>query len=339
MKQLFESTTVKLTGWYLLILMSISLLFSSMIYQTSMNEISARFDAFATRVQDNATEYTTRDVVQFNIFRSNQMHKSQVNLLVALLYTNIGIFVVAGLGSYFLARKSLRPIEKSHEAQSRFTSDASHELRTPLAVMKSELEVALRSKHLTGDEMRELLESNLEEVNRLSELSSMLLELSRSEISQLDMVPLDVVALVRKVIQSQNKSATKRIVLETEAKAVFMNGNAASLQELFVIVIDNALRYSPPKSDVRIHVYISGGTVAVKVSNEGPGISAEDLPHIFDRFYRGEKSRTSQKQSGYGLGLSLAKNIAELHEGSMRIESQKDEITSVIMMFKKISKK
>jgi signal transduction histidine kinase len=319
--------------------MSISLLFSSIIYQTSMDEINTRFDAFATRLQDSSAEYTAQDVLQFNTFRSSQLSKSQANLLLALFYTNIAILIVAGLGSYFLARKSLKPIEKSHEAQSRFTSDASHELRTPLAVMKSELEVALRSKKLSSDEMRELLVSNLEEVNRLSDLSSMLLQLSRSEISQLDMKKIDIVKIVEKVIKSQKKLSSNRIELEVESKSSFIRGDSASISELFVILIDNALRYSPAKSKIQIQIFSAGGTVTTKVTNAGQGISSEDLPYIFDRFYRGEKSRSSQKETGYGLGLSLAKNIVELHEGSIRIESKPDDFTSVITTFRKISKK
>jgi len=104
-------------------------------------------------------------------------------------------------------------------------------------------------------------------------------------------------------------------------------------------LIDNALRYSPAKSKIQIQVFSAGGTVTTKVTNAGQGISSEDLPYIFDRFYRGEKSRSSQKETGYGLGLSLAKNIVELHEGSIRIESKPDDFTSVITTFRKISKK
>src|SRR5690606_24862255 len=91
------------------------------------------------------------------------------------------IWLAGGVGSYYLARRTLRPIEEAHEAQSRFTSDASHELRTPLASMKTELEVALRDPALNKEEMRELLVSNLEEVDKLTKLSQNLLQLSRLE--------------------------------------------------------------------------------------------------------------------------------------------------------------
>lgn len=192
MKQMFASATLKLTSWYLLILMSISLLFSILLYQTSMNELITRFDSFAVQLEDSMTNFSPDDIAHFNEFRDFQIKKSQTNLFIALFYTNLAILLAAGLASYFLARKTLQPIEKSHEAQSRFTSDASHELRTPLAVIKSELEVALRDPKLSKIDMRELLESNLEEVDRLTELSNMLLRLSKSEITTLDMVPVDV---------------------------------------------------------------------------------------------------------------------------------------------------
>jgi len=315
--------------------MLISVLFSSIIYQTSMNELNTRFDSFYSQIETSMTNYTVDNIVEFNSFRDSQLLKSQANLFVVLFYTNLVILVAAGLSSYFLARRSLKPIEQSHEVQSRFTSDASHELRTPLAVMKSELEVALRDKNISQAEMRELLESNLEEVNRLSELSTMLLQLSRSELSELDMEPIDMVRVVEKSIQRQ-KIAAKRIVLEKTDVKIYVEGNESSIGELFTIIIDNALRYSPSKSKVQVQVRTKGNCVTIGIVNDGQGIAPEDLPHIFDRFYRGEKSRTSQKESGYGLGLSLAKNIVELHNGSIKIDSVVGTTTSVTLQFERI---
>jgi two-component system sensor histidine kinase CiaH len=317
--------------------MSISMLFSILIYQTSMNELITRFDAFSTQLEDTMVNFSPDNYTQFEEFRDFQIKKSQTNLLVALFYTNLAIMLAAGLASYFLARKSLQPIEKSHEAQSRFTSDASHELRTPLAVMKSELEVALRDAKLSKSDMKELLESNLEEVDRLTELSNMLLRLSKSEITNLDMDAVNVQQVVQKALRAMHKN--HRVDVHIGTHPIYIKGHMASITELLLILFDNAHRYSPNTSPIHLYAKQRGSSVVIEIINEGNGVTQQDLPYVFDRFYRGEKSRTSQQASGYGLGLSLAKNIVDLHDGIIKISSIEGKSTSVTVTLKKSSGK
>src|SRR5690606_27239432 len=126
-----------------------------------------------------------------------------------LVYLNCIVLAAGGVGAYFLARRTLRPIEEAHEAQSRFTSDASHELRTPLAAMKAELEVTLLSKELDEAETREVLESSLEEVEKLTRLSDLLLKLSRLEYDKLERAPLSLAAAAESAVKSLDKKAAK----------------------------------------------------------------------------------------------------------------------------------
>ena len=337
MKQMFTSATVKLTAWYLLILMSISLLFSVIIYQISQSELDSRFDSLSARIE-RQEGLTPQNMQQFEVFRDGQLHESETKLFIALLYTNLFILLAGGLGSYVLARRSLLPIEQSHEAQSRFTSDASHELRTPLAVMKSELEVALRSGKLSKQDMHELLESNLEEVNRMSELSDMLLKLSREDYTNMEVKQLDVAKLLEKIVKAHEKKDAGRFSLALESSGPIL-GNQPSIQELVMILLHNAVGYSPPGSPIHIYTKERGGMLLLEITKEGKGISATDLPHVFERFYRGEKSRTSSNSGGYGLGLSLAKKIADIHDATIKISSNPGKITSVVATFKKISEK
>ncbi|HEY1085318.1 MAG TPA: HAMP domain-containing sensor histidine kinase [Candidatus Saccharimonadales bacterium] len=331
---MFESTTVKLTAWYLLILIGISLLFSTIIYQISRAELDTRFNSFSSRVE-HGRNADPAELRQLDTFRTIQLHESETRLFFALFYTNLLILVAGGCGSYLLARRSLKPIEESHEAQSRFTSDASHELRTPLAVMKSELEVALRDKSLSKSDMRELLESNLEEVNRLSDLSNVLLKLSKQDFSGLSLTKASLNDSVKAVTKLHKKDGGGRIKLHLESKNHII-GNEASLTELLMILVDNALRYSPEDSPIDIYTKDRSGSIAVEIINQGKGIAPDDLPHVFERFYRGEKSRTSNEDSsGYGLGLSLAKKIADLHDADIKITSIPDKTTSVVIVFKK----
>lgn len=329
MRQLFESATLKLTAWYLAILLCISLIFSIIIYEISMNEIRTRLGVFETHLQELNNLFIPPEGA-----RAKEVQNARINLFVALVYTNVVVAVLGGIASYFAARRTLRPIEDLHDAQSRFTSDASHELRTPLAVMKSELEVALRDKRLSKSDMRELLESNLEEVNRLSALSETLLRLSRHEFSKLEMKPLNLVELVRVACRAQ-KLPKARLRFDTHKKRLQIIGNQASLSELVMILLDNALRYSPDDSQVIVTLQPVSNIIQLQITNGGPGINAIDLPHVFDRFYRADKSRTSGKDSGFGLGLSLAKKIADLHGATLELTSKPGKLTTATVRFEK----
>src|SRR5680860_69210 len=197
---IFRSTTLRLTGWYLMILMLLSIMFSVVIYQVASSEISARLDSFQTNLQESDNSFIPLPVRIAAVIQAQQVAEAKENISIELLYVNLLVFVMGGFGSYFLARQSLMPIEKAHEAQSRFTSDASHELRTPLAVMKLELETVLRDSNASTDEIKEVLSSNLEEVNKLTKLAEMLLNLSRSDHSKLKTAPVDLNKLTHSII-------------------------------------------------------------------------------------------------------------------------------------------
>jgi len=327
MKQYFESATLKLTAWYLAILLCISLIFSVIIYEVSMNEIRTRLGVFETHLQEINNLFVPPEGA-----RAQEVQQARINLFVALAYANISVLILGGIASYFSARRTLEPIEALHDAQSRFASDASHELRTPLAVMKSELEVSLRDKNISKSDMRELLESNLEEVNRLTALSETLLRLSRHEFSRLEMKPVDIAEILKKA-GKVHKLPKARLMIDIRSKHLMAVANADSVSELFMILLDNALRYSPDASQVVALAERTRGTVQVKIINDGPGIQAQDLPHIFERFYRADKSRTSGDMKGFGLGLSLAKKIADLHHAKLSISSQPEQSTIATVQF------
>ncbi len=331
--QLFESATFHLTAWYLGILITISLLFSVIIYQVSVSEISTRMGIFETRINSDI-DTTIPFSFDFDVFRTKQLHESENRILLGLAYANVIILVVGGAMSYLLAKRTLKPIKESHEAQARFASDASHELRTPLAVMKSELEVALRDPKLSKDEMRELLESNLEEVNRLSDLSKTLLEFTRHDAEELEMKALSLKDIATKTINVH--AVDKQRIHLTAATPATICANGPSITELLMILLDNALRYSPTDSEIDVVIDERETTVVCTITNQGDGIHPDDLPHVFERFYRGDHSRSSQNVQGYGLGLSLAKKIVELHNGSISIVSTPGKLTSVELTFAKL---
>lgn len=316
---MFESATLKLTGWYLLIIMVISLLFSVLIYQSAFSELQARLEQFGTRLPEQYQSPSTSPG-WLQKLRDSQAEEASHNILINLLYINCLILATGGVASYLMARRTLRPIQEAHEAQSRFVSDASHELRTPLAVMKTELEVLLRDKAAGKGEMHEQLESNLEEVNKLTKLSQTLLSLSKMDYGSLVHEEVILADVVQSAIDRYDASG-KRIKLTQSKKPLTVDAHPSSVEELFTILIDNALKYSPADSPVTIVLTRQGSKAIFKIANTGDGISPEDLPYIFDRFYRADNVRSASEKGSFGLGLSLAKTIVELHHGELSASS------------------
>lgn len=313
--------------------MGISLLFSVVLYQVALSEINARIENTQLGL---ASQSIITLIPQYNLndLRELQVHEASARLVSGLIYANLLILVSGGAGCYLLARRSLEPIERAHYAQSRFTSDASHELRTPLAAMKTELEVLLRSPKATKEEMREILESNLEEVNKLTKLSHTLLQLSRVEQKGLPTEKLAIEQVVRDAVKHHKKQGHK-IIVEAPKRALTINGHRDSIEELLSILLDNAIKYSTPKSSIHITLQSAyhGKRAAISITNDGDGIPAEHLPYIFDRFYRADSSRTGGDRSGYGLGLSLAKQIVDIHHATIQATSTPGKTTTFSVVF------
>lgn len=318
---MFKSATIKLTGWYLLILMVISIVFSITIYQSTYNEVNFRLERLQNNLQSAPGFMPDRN----NLLTSRESDAASSHIVIGLIYANIIILVGGGFISYFLARRTLRPIEEAHEAQTRFTSDASHELRTPLAAMKSELEVALRDKDSTKEELEAVLRSSIEEVDKLTSLSEMLLNLSRLDHDKLERTAVDIYDITSDVVHLYNKT-NPRVTVKTSGHPL-VEGNEAALYELISVLVDNALKYSPENSPVQVSISSNNRLLVLKVKNFGPGIEADALPHIFDRFYRADNSRAKHINKGYGLGLALAKKIVEMHNGELTATSTPGKFT------------
>lgn len=316
---MFQSAVIKLTSWYLCSIMLISLMFSAAIYHITVGELEHRLASFRSRLETENLPATT----SFEALQAAQAKEVRGNMVASLIYANIVVLVAGGISSYALARRALQPIEEAHERERRFVSDASHELRTPLTAIKTEIEVVLRDPSVTKAELREILESNLEEVNNLHALSDTLLSLSRGKPDALTFAKTALVPLVKKRADRYKRSGRSIVVAEPKT-AIFVRAHTPSLDELFGILLDNALKYSAPDSTINVSLASSGDTATVTVRNTGPGIEPHDLPHIFERFYQADNARAS---GGHGLGLALAQRIVELHRGGISASSTPDEWT------------
>jgi len=325
---MIDSAVLKLTGWYLAIIMVLSIGFSLFLYQLYTAEFTRGF----RRQNSFFNELMPSGIPGLDDFRQTQMLEGEIRLKSNLALFNVVVFVAGGAASYIFARRTLKPISEAFEAQSRFTADASHELRTPLTAMQTEIEVALRNGNFTKADAEALLRSNLEEVGKLKTLSTGLLKLARGEESHDTWGKLQLSSLITEAIKSVAPLARKKsIEILNQAEEFTIQGDRVSLIELLVILLDNAIKYSEPETSIKLTTRKSGQFVSLAVIDRGQGINPTDLPHIFDRFYRADISRSKTKTNGYGLGLSIAKKIVDAHGGKIEAKSTIDKGSTFIV--------
>lgn len=219
--------------------------------------------------------------------------------------------------------QALTRLDANLSQMRQFHADASHELRTPLTIMRGEVEVALRSVR-SPEEYQRVLQSILEEMNRVSGIVDHLLMLARADSGQLkiESTPVEVNDILQDLhVQLQVLAASKQISLSlTEEEPVFVLGDSTKLRQLFLNLIENAVKYTPAGGEVRVRVGSKDGFVMVQVSDSGIGIAQEDIPHIFDRFFRADRAR-SREMGGSGLGLAICQWIVKAHQGWIDVQS------------------
>lgn len=324
MRNMFRSARVKLTLFYLAALLAFSLSVTGTIRVLAEREYDRSNDAQRTEVRQLflGKFFVEGPRPKPDAFYDTQDYQAALvrqHLNQELIMINIAALAVGGLLSYWFAGRALKPIQEAHEAQARFAADASHELRTPLTNMQLENEVFLRQKDFTKDEARDQIKSNLEEVQRLEQLSTSLLALTRYGQASLTLKPLAMKNVVTQAVEVASKSAKakeRRAHFNMEAVGGTAVGDHDSLVQLVGIVLDNAMKYGPEGGTVLVQGQPDDGNYVLRVSDEGPGIAEHDLPFIFDRLYRGDKARSSQT-GGYGLGLALAREIAAANHATI----------------------
>jgi heavy metal sensor kinase len=223
--------------------------------------------------------------------------------------------------------QTLERLEALFTSQQRLLADVSHELRTPLTVIKGNVDLMRRMKSLDA----ESLASIDQEAGRLTRLVGGLLLLAQAESGKLALamskVELDL--LITEVFQEMSVLAGSKVHLHlNEIDQVYVNGDRDRLKQVFINLTANAIQYTPQGGDVYVSLEQIKDRARVIVRDTGPGIPAEDLPHIFERFYRAEKSRTRGKSTGFGLGLSIVNWIVEKHGGRIEVVSQEGKGTT-----------
>jgi signal transduction histidine kinase len=248
--------------------------------------------------------------------------------LFILVVINLIILVISGALSYFLAGRTLKPIEEMLEKQKRFVSDAAHELRTPLTVMKTDLEVTQRDKKLDLEKAKESLTNTITEINNLNSLVNKLLSQSkyqngfRSYEKKTSSIS-EIINLAVKEVDGIAKE--KNIHIEEHLINVKIPADRESLQGAFRNLFENAIKYSPENNKIVVASIVRNNDVITDIKDNGTGISPEDQLKIFEPFYRSDKSRSKNNIGGFGLGLAISKEIVENHGGSIGVKSKLGE--------------
>lgn len=256
---------------------------------------------------------------------SELVEETKRRILFFLFVVNGGILVISGGLGYFLAGHTLKPIKEMVDEQNRFISDASHELRTPLTSLKSAFEVYLRDKEPSLDEAKNLASESIVEVNKLQRLSDSLLSLAQFQkpVTKNSFKNIRLSEIIQDAVKRIKPIAdNKTISIVEKLQNINLFGDKYGLVDLMVIILDNAVKYSPNNTTIVITAKKTDGWIKIAVKDEGIGITESDMPRIFERFYRADTARSKSSQGGYGLGLSIAKKIVDMHQGEIKVVSK-----------------
>ena len=262
--------------------------------------------------------------------RSPEVVGGIVNRLVFVLaLVGVGALVLAAVGGLYMSRRAMRPVRDAFERQRAFIADASHELKTPLTLIRADAEVLSRGAKDPDD--AELLDDLLGETDRMSALLSDLLTLARLDAGKLAVArePFSLAAVITETTErfaARAEAEGKRLEVsldEHQSGKLLALGDAERAAQILAALLDNALRFTPPGGFVTVEGRkAEKGRVEAAVADTGPGVPPEDLPRVFDRFYRAEEARTrGPAGGGTGLGLAIARDLARAQSGDLSAEN------------------
>ena len=299
---------------YLAVIMTLSLAFSVIIYAITSVQLNRPLPPGEHAQQPP-------EIIERQFSRRLERRNSETRRLVIMSLAVLnGVMLLVGYWlSLLLARRTLAPIERAMRAQVQFVSDASHELRTPLTALMTTNEVALRKKTLDDKKARIVFQRNIDEVEKLRELTDNLLQLTQVDNQQIEKQAVNMAELVRDTVDRYQPVADKKqVVLDMQVTSVTHTVAVAAVAQILGTLVDNAIKYSPPGSTVVIR--LDGQTLSVV--DQGIGITKQGQAKIFDRFYRSDEARTRGHNSGYGLGLAIARAVADKNSYQLSVKSE-----------------
>jgi signal transduction histidine kinase len=224
---------------------------------------------------------------------------------------------------YALAGLALRPLDEAVRERSEFVALASHQLRTPLAVIKTSAELARAGRGLSPDEA---LDTIAQQAKRIEALAARLTALGRAETDARPQgTPVNLADVARDVVSGLTAAARqKAVMLNLDVKPAWVRVDRDAAADMITAIVENAIQFSPPGGAVSAGVHVRAGHAVVEIADQGPGIPEDELSLVTDPFYQGRRAR-----GGYGLGLAIARSVAERHSGQLTIESVVDRGTTV----------
>lgn len=341
-----HSAVTRLTLGYFGVIMTLSIVFSLLFYAISTADLDVQFSTDQTGQPTISTgsinantaptgsepplqagHTSLSDAAQFGRF----IDTIRRELLVRLALFNTVMLLLALLTGRYLANRTLRPIWQAIDTQMQFASDASHELRTPLTIMRTELEITSTDPRLTLARAKQALKSNLQETLRLQTLADSLLLLARNE--TLPSTAQSVADMVEEACAAMRTFARQK---QISIARVHLTGivcvHRPSIVQAIIMLLDNAVKYSPRDSEITITTEITNGWVKLAIIDQGIGIAAHHLPYVRKRFYR-----SSSAQPGHGLGLSIVEKIAIESGGKLFIDSQPGKGSTFTLVLKQAS--
>ena len=342
---MFKQARIQLTLWYVGIIMIILGIFSTIIYIRATADINQtlRRGMMHQRIEEYARQNNLplppeggrlRDQLDRQFNNNNELLNADINsiktrILATIISVNGIILIIVSTGSYYLAGRTLKPIRQAYEQQKRFIQDASHELKTPITALKTSLEVNLMDKKLDS-KTKTILQENLQDVTNLEKLTHSLLKLASHKASHKLFKPVNITTQAHQAITQLKPLADQKnisISLKSQGTRTIL-GDEHTLFELFLIFLDNAIKYTPPHGHIHIKFTQLKKHLKIIIKDTGVGIKSSNIPYIFDRFYQEDSSRSSQTDAGFGLGLSVAKQIIDHHNGAVTVKSKKGKGTT-----------
>lgn len=311
---------------------------------------SSALEEAASQAQALQDGYGTLDDLGVYYLKETQKNRSFIAFVdmqsasewrsLALLLAGVGVaalvlFFVVG---FFLSKWIVRPIERSWQQQQRFVADASHELKTPLSVIAADVAILKRHPERTVAHQSQWVESIEAESAQMQELVEDMLVLASTDVqngevaSQLERIDLSKLVGAH-VLQFEPLAYEHNISLSDNiAEGIFVDGTNSGLQRLISVLVDNAFKYVNEQGAISITLAKQGDFALFSVSNTGAPIPPEDLPHLFDRFYRSDKARTRTENQSFGLGLSIAQEIAHRLKGTIQASSSEENTTFTVKL-------
>src|SRR5690625_800702 len=291
-------------------------------------------------IQDNGEQFVVTDrLYQMTFLDVTEANQTLRSLLITLLVVGFVLLVIIFFISMYFANSAVQPIAKAWENQKQFIADASHELKTPLSIIQSNYDVLMDNRDETINHQMKWLGYMKIATDRMTKMITNLLELAQLDqpTTRLEVKEIHISSMIEEMVLTMEAATKEKEIHITHSiePEIMLNSNSDKMKQLVMILLDNAHKYTNEKGNIDITLEKDKKMIVFRVRNTGKGIAKEDLSKIFNRFYRGDRSRHLEKNS-FGLGLSIAKSIANELGGKIHVSSEENNWTTFTVMFPRV---